>query len=484
VVLLEGNGLGSIPSLAELKAYGRAKRMAVNALYRDLRTLGRPTPEALDKLRKTHPAVAKAWGPWAATPSTLGALATAGTGAMAQILSSVPDTDKAAAYYGNFEDAVAADNLGRERAWAAMMDQLLPLVRTYVKPSATREEVEELALRIGLAADASGQSITPDRKLAEYPGARHASWMGGQIGYGGIGSWANLQNQAKQYLDLGFQWAEIFGRWSDPSNVRTLGNDTGAYPYLPTWAQPLAAKAWKNRRMISTELASYDGHAAHVEQRSRGWAAQMEPLVQDESAVGSPQVANAIIAAGTAANPVQLAVADPTYMAPWEKAPTPQPVAVPAPFADRPPSGAPMQMLTDADIPVLASPMDLTGSGIPYVKAVVDHAPPPMPESAPVPAMATPPSGTPAKVDPKTGLPPRTDKAAGTVPVPRMSPVPEGAQAMYASAMDAGALMPAPGAAYGGSWWDQEMIPGLKNTYLVAGAGALLLLLFLRSKRE
>lgn len=151
-----------------------------------------------------------------------------------------------------------------------------------------------------------------------------------------------------------------------------------------------------------------------------------------------------------------------------------------------------MQMLTDSDIPGMASLLDLTGAGIPSVKAVVDHMMPPTPEAAPVPAMANPPSGTPAKVDPKTGLP-----AAGMVPVPGMSPVPMGAQsmlpagghslasqAMYASAMDPGGLMPAPGMGAGGSWFDQEMVPGIKNIYLVAGAGAVLLLILMRSKRD
>lgn len=497
-VLLEGVNLSGAPTLEEMRTATRARRAPVFRLWQELRTAGRPTRETLALLKASHPRVAAAWGSWATGnpppgPGQFAGLPSADAGAFAAILSSVPDADKARAYYSNLDEIHATDNVGRERAWAAMIDLLTPIVRVNVQGDATRAQVEEVALRIGLAADASGQSITPDRKLAEFPGARHASWMGGQIGYGGIGSWENLRAQAKQYLDQGFQWAEIFGRWSDPPNARTLGNDSGAYPYLPTWMQPIAAQAWKNRRMIAVENGSFDGHAAHAEQRSRSWSSQMEPVTVQESAVGSAQVANAVIQAGTAARPVQLAVADPVYMAPWEKAPTPAPAAMPAPFADRPIPSQGTAAMMNADVDPLVLSLDLGAGAIPYMAPIVDHAPPPVADERPVPIAAHP-----NAVDPKTGIPVTSTATAanapipsGTVAVPGMSPVPIGAQSLGVNlssqlspamlqAMQGGSglVMPPEGV----SWFDQQMIPGVKNLYLALGAAGLLAVLLI-SKR-
>lgn len=526
-VLLEGTNLAPAIWPRQPEAERRA---ALRAVWKEIQTTGRPSLATLERLSPGWPRFAALWKPYAAaTPSSLAGLeaprrrrhpsrhawaatlgevvtSTSPNPALNQVLQSVPDPEAAAAYYARLDPIHAADNLPRERAWAAMMDQLLPLVRLYVKPDATRAQVEELALRIGLTSNAAGESIVPDRKMVEQPGANHASWMGGAIGYGGIGSWENLRQQAPTYLNQGFQWAEIFGRWSDPPNARTLANDSGAYPYLPTWAQPLAAQAWKNRRMNQVELASFSGHAAHVEQRAASWAAQMVPVSPSESAVGSPQVANAIIQAGTAANPVEVSVLDPSYMAPWEtvkgqtltqtggplvvQAQDPEGMAnpMPVPIFNKN-AGGNVQKLDAGDLPLMS--VNLMESGVPYLQPIVDHAPPPVVE-APVDA---PPQVVPQKVDAKTGLPPTAANTATATPagVQTMLPPVQAnaaqAQAQAIAQAQAAQLMAQQNAAMlaaqqggGVSWFDQQMIPGVKNLYLLIGAGGLLLL-FLSRRR-
>lgn len=522
-VLLEGTNL--IPSIWPRQALAD-RRAALRQLWKEIQTTGRPSTASLAKVSEGWPRFAALWSPYAApsAPATLSGLtlprrrrhpsrhawaATLGEAgdnapnpALTAVLQAVPDAEAARAYYANLDPVHAADNLPRERAWTAMMDQLLPLVRLYVKPDATRSQVEELALRIGLTSNAAGESIVPDRKMVELPGANHASWMGGAIGYGGIGSWENLRQQAPAYLNQGFQWAEIFGRWSDPPNARTLANDSGAYPYLPMWAQALAAQAWKNRRMIQVELASQSGHAAHVEQRAASWAAQMTPITPSESAVGSPQVANAIIQAGAAATPVEVSVLDPSYMAPWEtvKGPlilktqdqvTQDPAeAAPVPIFNKN-AGGTMQRLDAGDLPLMS--VNLMESGIPYMAPIVDHAPPPVVETA-----TAPPQVVPKAVDPKTALPATnaTGPASGTLPAPTSSPAPVMTQqaAQQAAAQQAAQqaavqqylmqqqAMAASSQQAGASFFDQQMIPGVKNLYLVIGAGALLLLLLSRRR--